>query len=174
MKIALTGARGTVGRECVKVCVDAGHHVVEINRNEEEPDQRPNTEMRTADIANDYRATVAAFQGCDALIHLAAIPTPVGQEDAMVHNNNTNSAFNGFRAAAALGITKMAYASSVNAIGLAYANQPLKFDYFPIDEEAPSRPTDAYALAKIETELQAQSFAHWSAEVDFPSRRRQN
>lgn len=42
--------------------------------------------------------------------------------DGQVHSNNVNSAFNGFRAAGELGIKRICYASSVNAIGLAYTN----------------------------------------------------
>ncbi|OTB09443.1 hypothetical protein M426DRAFT_70709 [Hypoxylon sp. CI-4A] len=162
MRIAITGARGTVGREVVKLCSQKGHATVQINRTEQEPDETPNSEMRTADASSDYDATLKAFEGCDAVIHLAAIPDPVGQPDHVVHNNNVNSAFNGLRAAAELGIRRFCYASSVNAIGLAYANQPLKFPYFPIDEEAyPTNPTDAYALAKNEAEVAAKSFARW-------------
>lgn len=93
-----------------------------------------------------------AFEGCDAVIHLGAIPNPVGKDDWKVYSNNVNSAFNGFHAAGKLGIKRLCYASSVNAIGLAYSKQPLHFDYFPIDEDAPQRPTDAYALAKEEAE----------------------
>lgn len=161
MKIAITGARGTVGRICVKICSEAGHHTVQINRTEEKQDDTPNTEMRTADSASDYEATVKAFKGVDAVIHLAAIPNPVGKEDYTVHNNNVNSAFIGMRAAAENGIKRFCLASSVNAIGLAYANQPLKFDYFPIDEDYKPKPTDPYALAKQEAEIQAESFVHW-------------
>jgi len=79
----------------------------------------------------------------------------------VVHENNVNSCFNGLRAAAEVGIKRFCYASSVNAIGLAYANQPLHFDYFPIDEEYPPNPTDSYALAKQEAETQAKAFANW-------------
>ncbi|KAJ9498190.1 hypothetical protein H2202_006341 [Exophiala xenobiotica] len=161
MRIAITGARGTVGKEVVKLCAQAGHHTVQINRTESEPDGTPNSEMRIADVAADYEATVKAFKGCDALIHLAAIPNPVDKQDSTVHNNNVCAAFNGFRAAAENGIKKIAYASSVNAIGLAYANQPLEFEYFPIDEDYPLKPTDSYALAKAESEVQARSFVHW-------------
>ncbi|KAL5335733.1 hypothetical protein BJX70DRAFT_390464 [Aspergillus crustosus] len=143
MKIAITGARGT------------------INRTEQEYDGTANSEMRTADVANDYDATVEAFKGCDAVIHLAAMPDPVGKADWKVHNNNVNSAFNGFHAAASLGIKRVCYASSVNAIGLSYSNRPLQFDYFPIDENAPQRPTDSYALAKEEAEYQARSLVNW-------------
>ncbi|KAL4963633.1 NAD-dependent epimerase/dehydratase family protein [Aspergillus stella-maris] len=161
MKIAITGARGTVGREAVRLCSKAGHATVQVNRSDQEYDGTPNSEMRTADVANDYDATLKAFKGCDAIIHLAALPDPVGKDDWKVHNNNVNSAFNGFHAAATLGIKRVCYASSVNAIGLAYANQPLRFDYFPLDEDAPQRPTDSYALAKEEAEYQARSFVQW-------------
>ncbi|KAL4803401.1 hypothetical protein BDV18DRAFT_162965 [Aspergillus unguis] len=161
MKIAITGARGTVGRKCVELCSKAGHSTVQVNRTDQEYDGTPNSEMRTADAANDYDATVAAFKGCDAIIHLAAMPDPVGKDDWKVHNNNVNSAFNGFHAAGSLGIKRVCYASSVNAVGLAYANRPLKFDYFPLDEDAPQRPTDSYAMAKEEAEYQARSFVDW-------------
>jgi nucleoside-diphosphate-sugar epimerase len=161
MKIAITGARGTVGKLVVKACSTAGHHTVQVDRTSQENDGTKNSEMRTADVANDYDATVKAFKGCDALIHLAAMPDPVDKDDWKVHNNNVNSAFNGLHAAATLGIKRVCYASSVNAVGLAYANRPLHFDYFPLDEEAPQRPTDAYALAKEEAEWQARSFVNW-------------
>jgi nucleoside-diphosphate-sugar epimerase len=161
MKIAIAGARGTVGRPLVQACADAGHHTVQIDRTHQPYDGTPNSEMRTADVASDYDATRKAFEGCDALIHLAAIPDPVGKEDWRVHNNNVNSAFNGFHAAGTLGIQRVCYASSVNAVGLSYSNRPLHFDYFPIDEEAPQKPTDSYALAKEEAEFQARSFADW-------------
>lgn len=161
MKIAITGARGTVGSAVVKAAADAGHATVQVDRTDTKYDGTPNSEMKTADTANDYKATLEAFRGCDAVIHLAAIPNPIDKDDDLVHNNNVNSAFNGFRAAAELGIKRFCYASSVNAIGLEYATRPLKFDYFPIDEEVTQRPTDAYALAKDEAEMQGKAFARW-------------
>ncbi|KAL1581891.1 hypothetical protein WHR41_09340 [Cladosporium halotolerans] len=161
MKIAITGARGTVGQNVVKICAKAGHSTVQINRTDQEYDGTPNSVMRTADVANNYADTLEAFQGCDAVIHLAAIPDPMGKEDWKVHNNNVNSAFNGLRAAGEHGIKRFCYASSVNAIGLSYSNQPLHIEYFPIDEDAPQHPTDSYALAKQEAETQARAFLDW-------------
>lgn len=161
MKIAITGARGTVGREVVKLCANEGHSTVQINRTEQEHDGTQNTEMRTADAASDYDATVKAFKGCDAVIHLAALPNPVGKPDWQVHSNNVNSAFNGLRAAAELGIKRFCYASSVNAIGLAYSERPLRLPYFPIDEEYPCSPSDSYALAKLEAETACKAFPNW-------------
>jgi nucleoside-diphosphate-sugar epimerase len=103
---------------------------------------------------------VSAFQCCDAVIHLAAIPNPVNKKDAGVHSNNVNSAFNGFRAAAELGTKLVCYASSVTAIGLVYSNQRLDFHHFPIDEEYTLCPTDSYAPAKAESKLQARAFVN--------------
>ena len=72
---------------------------IQINRTEEKDDGKtPNTEMRTANSADDYDATVEALKGADAVIHLAAIPNPVGKADATVHNNNVCCAFIGMRA----------------------------------------------------------------------------
>jgi nucleoside-diphosphate-sugar epimerase len=161
MKIAITGAKGNVGSAVVAYCASKGYQTVQIDMTEFENNDTPNSETRVADTAGDYDSVVAAFQGCDAIIHLAAIPNPVNKKDAVVHANNVNSAFNGFRAAGELGIKRVCYASSVNAIGLAYSNQPLNFPYFPIDEDYTPSPTDSYALAKAESELQAKAFVNW-------------
>ena len=104
---------------------------MQVNRTDQEKDDTPNTEMRTADTAKDYEATLKAFKGCDAVIHLAAIPDPVDKDDYMVHNTNVSSAFIALRACAELKINRISFASSVNAIGLAYSEQPNHFDYFP-------------------------------------------
>lgn len=100
MKIAIVGARGTLGREVVRFCHKAGHHTFQINRTDQEYDGTPNSEMRTADVALNYDDTVKAFKGADAIIHLGAVPNPLDKDDYYTHNNNTNSAFNGMRAAA--------------------------------------------------------------------------
>jgi nucleoside-diphosphate-sugar epimerase len=161
MKIAITGAKGIVGSAVVKHCAQQGYKTVQIDLTKFDNDNTPNSETRVADTAGDYDSVVAAFQGCDAIIHLAAIPNPVNKKDAVVHANNVNSAFNGFRAAGELGIKRFCYASSVNAIGLSYSNQPRVFPHFPIDEEYTPTPTDSYALAKLQGELQAKAFVNW-------------
>lgn len=161
MKIAITGAKGIVGSAVTRHCADRGYETVQIDISGFEENTIPNSTTKVADTAGDYDGFKKALEGCDALIHLAAIPNPVNKSDAVVHSNNTSSAFNGFHAASELGIKRICYASSVNAIGLAYATQPLRFEYFPIDEETTPAPTDSYALAKAETELQAKSFVNW-------------
>ncbi|KAJ6601783.1 hypothetical protein DFH09DRAFT_1069334 [Mycena vulgaris] len=60
-----------------------------------------------------------------------------------------------FTLLAEVGIKCVAYASSVNTIGLMYSEQKLKLPYFPIDEDYPCHPSDSYALAKLEAETAA-------------------
>ncbi len=106
----------------------------------------------------DYAAFEAAMQGCDALIHLAAYPTPLEHPDYEVHNNNVVGSYNALSAAARLGIKRVCQASSVNAVGASYSRQP-HYDYFPLDELHPTYNEEAYALSKWICELQADSFA---------------
>ncbi|KAL4976007.1 hypothetical protein BDW66DRAFT_166748 [Aspergillus desertorum] len=122
MRNAIAGARGSVGRIHVKFCSGAGHHTPQD--------------------------TLTAFRDYDAVIHSASIPDPLGKDDDLVHNDNVNSAFNAFRAAAELALRHL------------YASSLLQFDS-PIHEDAPERPTDPYAMAKQEAELQASVFARW-------------
>ena len=68
MKIAITGARGTVGTEVVKLAAKQGHHTIHISRTDQEQDDPPNTEMGTADAASSYEAIRDAFKGADAII----------------------------------------------------------------------------------------------------------
>jgi nucleoside-diphosphate-sugar epimerase len=84
LKIAVVGAAGNVGRQ---VCVQAlaeGHTVVGLDR-------PPSSDIPASERysyqsldATDFEAYKAAVQGCDALVHLAAVfnPTDIKGVDA--------------------------------------------------------------------------------------------
>ena len=103
---------------------------------------------------NDYERLLGAFQGCDAVIHMAAIPSPDRHPNHIVHNNNVTGSYNVMRAAIECGITRICQASSVNAIGLSYS-RVAHFDYFPIDENHPNYSEEPYGLSKWICEQQA-------------------
>jgi nucleoside-diphosphate-sugar epimerase len=158
MRIALTGGTGRIGRAIATEALRQGHEVVSIDRvAPAEPDTRPNIRFVEADIG-DYDALVAAFSGCDALIHMAAIPAPIGYADHVVHNNNVVGSYNALRAAVEVGITRIVQASSVNAIGLSFS-RAAHFDYFPVDEAHPNHSEEPYSLSKWICEQQADCFA---------------
>jgi UDP-glucose 4-epimerase len=158
VKIALTGGSGRIGHAIAAELLRRGHGVVSVDRAPPADDQKhENLRFVAADIA-DYEGLVRAFAGCDALIHMAAIPSPMRDPDHIVHNNNVVGSYNALRAAVEHGIMRICQASSVNAIGLSFSRAP-HFDYFPIDEEHPNYSEEAYSLSKWICEQQADSFA---------------
>ena len=168
MKIAVTGGSGGIGRAITDLALSRGHAVVSIDR--VEPKERVSgVHYVTADAA-DYDALVAAFAGCDAIIHMAAIPHPMNDPNHIVHNNNVVGSYNAMRAAVENGIMRICQASSVNAIGQAYSREP-RYDYFPIDEDHPNYSEDPYSLSKWICEQQADAFARRYEGISIASMR---
>lgn len=161
MRVAVTGAAGRVGAKVVALLVEHGHSVVAIDKRV--PDAsgagayHPRTDWRAVEVT-DYPSLLAAFEGCDAVVHLAAVPGPGRAPDWEVHHNNVLASYNALHAAASLGISRICQASSVNAIGGTYSRAP-RFDYFPLDEAHPSYSEDPYSLSKWICEQQAASIA---------------
>jgi nucleoside-diphosphate-sugar epimerase len=156
MKIAVTGGSGGIGRAITDAGLAAGHEIVSIDRKAPET-PLPGVTYITADAA-DYHALVAAFAGCDAIIHMAAIPHPMADPNHVVHNNNVVGSYTALRAAVENGIMRICQASSVNAIGQAFSRKP-RYDYFPLDEDHPNYAEDPYSLSKWICEQQADAFA---------------
>lgn len=117
----------------------------------------------------DHDALVDGLRGCDALVHLAAHASPPNQPDG-VYNDNTTSSYNALSAAAALGITRVCLASSVNALGGVFSRVP-RYDYFPLDEQHPTYAEDPYGLSKWVLERQADAFARRCAAMRIASLR---
>lgn len=158
MRIAVTGGSGRIGSAVSKLALTQGHSVVSIDRTRPPLGEgQPRLSFVEADITN-YADIEQALQDCDGVVHLAAIPSPVGQPDHVVHNNNVVSSYNVLSAAATLGINRVCQASSINAVGAAYSRAP-RFDYLPIDEQHPTYNEDPYSLSKWICEQQADSFA---------------
>jgi nucleoside-diphosphate-sugar epimerase len=158
MRIAVTGGSGHVGRAVVEMALAQGHSVISIDRTlPAETTATTEVTFVQTDITQ-YADLEHALRGCDALIHLAAIPSPWGQPDHVVHNNNVVGSYNALRAAAQLGIERVCQASSINAIGGIYSRRP-RYDYFPLDEAHPTYNEDPYSLSKWICELQGDSFA---------------
>ena len=158
MKIAITGGSGRIGRAVITLALSDGHNVVSIDRAPPSQDAaQPGLTHIHVEIT-DYPPFEQALRGCDALVHLAAIPSPRGHPDYVVHNNNVVASYNALSAAARLGIKRVCQASSVNATGAAYSRWP-RYDYFPLDEQHPTYNEDPYSLSKWICEQQGDSCA---------------
>ena len=100
--------------------------------------------------------------GVDALVHLAAIPAPGKQPNAVIFKVNTLSTYNVFEAARRLSIRNIVWASSETVLGLPFDSPP---PYAPLDEEYAGRPETAYSLSKLMGEEMARQFCRWDPEL---------
>ena len=170
MKIAVTGGSGRIGRAVVEMARAEGHQVLSIDRVTPPPGAiQPGITFAELDVTS-YPDFERVLRGSDALVHLAAIPSPFRHPDHEVHNNNVVGSYNALRAAAEVGISRVCQASSVNATGMSYSRQA-HFDYFPLDEHHPSYNEDPYSLSKWICEQQGDSFARRYEHMNIASLR---
>ncbi|KAG1744692.1 NAD(P)-binding protein [Suillus paluster] len=155
MKIAITGCNGLVGKRVVLWVLKEGHTVVGADHVVVQGIDfynNPAFSFHQVDL-RDFDTTLKLFEGCDAVIQLAAFAQPMDYK-AKVHNDNVVISWNVMRAAAELGIDRVALASSVNVLRGFFSTEPI-FHYFPIDEVHPCEPDEPYGLSKLIAEMQA-------------------
>ncbi|KAI0663896.1 NAD(P)-binding protein [Cubamyces menziesii] len=168
MKLAITGCNGSVGTRVVLAALAQGHTVLGLDSVPcSEPlaglllhhskvatveDSPSRFTFKRVDLT-DFDAALAALEGYEGIVQLAAVRTPADYK-VMAHNTNVVISWNILRAAAELGINRVAQASSVNVIPLVWTDRH-DFEYFPLDEEHPCRPDEPYGLSKVICELQA-------------------
>jgi nucleoside-diphosphate-sugar epimerase len=158
-KIAVTGGSGKAGRGVVRDLAEHGHEVRNV-------DVRPSPESSAPDSAipllladlTDFGQALEALDGVEAVVHLAAIPSPDHATPDTVFRTNVTSTHAVFAAAARLGIPRVVWASSETTLGLPFDTPP---DYAPVDE-AHVRPESSYALSKVVGEELARQFSRWS------------
>ncbi|MCM3628729.1 NAD(P)-dependent oxidoreductase [Paenibacillus glycanilyticus] len=152
--IAVTGGSGKLGSALIKELIQEGYSVVSL-------DTQRSDELRCKQIKvdlNDFGQVVSALHGADAVIHLAAIPAPLGYTYPYIFANNVVSGYNILEAASLLNIRKVVVGSSESSYGFAWAPTPFSPDYLPVDEEHPQQPQECYGLSKIVNELTGAMF----------------
>jgi nucleoside-diphosphate-sugar epimerase len=157
MRVLVTGGSGKLGTFVVQNLVDHGHQVVSIDQRP--PSDAPDGLRFVKTDLHDIGQIAGAMRGCEAVIHLGAIPQPYGNPDEVVFANNTQATFAVFQAASLLGIKRVAFASSCSAYGAAWSPVPLHPRYAPVDEDHPLDNHDAYGLSKEVDERTAEMFA---------------
>ena len=155
MRVAVTGARGGVGKFVVQNLLDHGYQVRALTRGPWPACPGEAERIEGVDIT-DFDRLMEVFAGCDAIIHLANVPGDSGPDRPETFVNNMTGNYNVLLAAGLLGIEKLIIASSVCAMGKTYGHRFPAPDYFPLDEEHPPRPDDGYGISKYLSELMAE------------------
>jgi nucleoside-diphosphate-sugar epimerase len=165
-RVCVTGATGKAGRATVAHLREQGYDVlatdIAVGR------ENRGEGFLKADLT-DYGQAVEALRGTDAVVHLANIPAPGLQTPAVTFNANTTMNFNVFHAAAALGLSRVVWASSETTLGLPFGGDdrkspgaPGELRYAPVDEDHFPFPSTTYALSKVASEAVAEQVARWS------------
>lgn len=154
-KLLITGGSGLVGKYVAKyLSTDYDYEVTVADKNEPDFDVKffkiDVTKSESFDIIDETY---------DAILHFAGIPTPLNDPPEVVFHVNTLGTFNTMQFAAARGVKKVLLASSESTLGFAFARQPHAPLYFPIDEQHPLEPQDAYGLSKVCSEEIMKSFS---------------
>ena len=162
-RVAVTGGTGKLGRVCVADLQAHGYDVFVIDTAAPEKGV-PGIIADLADFGQTLDALSStgkeihagvASDAFDAVVHLAAFPTPRQYPDAHLFQNNIMGTYNVFEAARRLGIHNVIWASSETTLGEPFeGGEP----YAPVDEDYPLRAKSAYALAKVLMEDMARQF----------------
>jgi len=167
MKVVVTGGSGKAGRAIVRHLLERGHEVLNVDIVPSAESRGPDSPapFLAADLT-DFGQAVEVLNGGaekmpapDAVVHLAAIPSPVHATPDTVFRTNILSTYTVFAAAVRAGLKRVVWASSETTLGLPFERPP---DYAPVDEEHELRPESSYALSKVLGEEMARQFNRWS------------
>ncbi len=159
MKVVITGATGQFGKVTTQHFVDAGHEVVAVDR--AEGPVPSGIKLLVGDL-EDLEFVQRSIDGSDAVVHLAAIPNPLPNQEYGVFRNNVLSSFTVFEAAANAKCRVVAYASSLSIYGTAWSPKWTSPQYIPLDESHPIVYSESYALSKEVAELSALAWSRRS------------
>ncbi|MBN1370885.1 MAG: NAD(P)-dependent oxidoreductase [Anaerolineaceae bacterium] len=153
MNVLVTGSSGLIGSYIVKRFIEAGHTLRTLDRLAQPRGQ--DWEHLPGDI-RDLALVRRAAQGMDAIVHLAAIPNDFSGLPEDVLDTNIHGTWNVLLAAFEVGIKRVVYFSSINALGHAEPTHPAM--YLPMDDDVPHHPAHPYFLTKHIGEELCQSY----------------
>lgn len=159
-KVLVTGAGGMLGARVVEA-LSGNCDIVGLDKLPAKGD----TPWHQGDITQ-RDCVDHAVSGCDAVVHVAAIPNIVSGTGDEIVRVNVAGTWNVFDAAHKAGARRVVLCSSDSVVGFTVlAGKMIPPDFLPIDHTHALRPTDAYALSKMLGEQIAHSFTYHGLEV---------
>jgi nucleoside-diphosphate-sugar epimerase len=156
VKVLVTGAAGTLGREVLA-------HLRAIGWTTRADDRVPidpalADEVSSGDLLDPEHAR-AIVDGVSGVVHVAAIPAPMLGTEQEIFTNNVMSAYQVLDAAGRADVPRIVYISSLSALGFAFSEHEVSPERIPVTEEHPVVAEDVYGLSKHLGERIAQSVA---------------
>ncbi len=156
MNVLVTGGSGTIGAYVLRELLHAGHAVTCYAR--QTAPLAEGAEFLAGDIMDQERLAQAC-RGCDAIVHLAAVPGPRRATPEQLLSINVMGTVHVLEAALRHGIRKVVFASSGAAAGFTFAKKKMLPRYLPIDEEHLAEPQDEYGLSKLLGEITCKRYS---------------
>ncbi len=157
MKILVTGGAGFIGSHVADALIDQGHEVVIVDNLSMGRIENVNPRARFVkmNIQDDQILKLFEDERFDVVDHHAAqMDVRLSVADPIYDaNNNIIGTINLLQAAVKTGVKKFIFISSGGAI---YGEQ----DYFPADEEHPTRPVSPYGITKLSGEKYLYFYHH--------------
>ena len=158
MKYLVTGGAGFIGSNIVEELVKQGHQVRTLDnyttgKRENLDPFRGKIEMIEGDVRSPF-AVMEAVQGCDYVLHQAALPSvPRSVKDPLTTNEvGVVGTLNVLKAAINCGVKKVVFASSSSIYG--------NSEVLPKQEDMKPQPLSPYAVSKMAGEHYCETFAN--------------
>lgn len=172
-KVLVTGSSGLIGAMLIR---ELGDRYDFSGLDVAKSDDAPDVPTRVADVS-DYEDIGPAFEGIDAVVHLAANPATTTPWQAVL-KNNISATHNVYEAARQYGVRRVVFASSNHAVGNFELDEPYKsivagnYDglepgkYTIVDNTVPIRPDSDYGVSKAFGEAVGRFYhEHYGLEV---------
>lgn len=136
-RILITGAAGSLGAHLRSGLAPLAK-VLRLADRVSLGERAAHEEHLTFDLA-DMEATMAAAEGCDAIVHFGGVPAETPWQEVL--DTSIRGSYHVYEGARRHGVKRVIYASSVHAIGYHEVEAQ-------IDANAPQRPDSLYGVAK--------------------------
>lgn len=137
MKVGVTGASGHLGNVVCRALLKRGYQVRVLCRKDQRAVENLSLEIFNGDVL-DNDSVEKFVDGCDVIIHSAAIISIHGDPTGIVHQTNTQGPKNVADACVKFGIKKLIHVSSTHAV------MELPFET-PFDETRPYKQKGSFA-----------------------------
>ncbi|PID44727.1 MAG: nucleoside-diphosphate sugar epimerase [Proteobacteria bacterium] len=155
MQVLVTGANGHIGANVVRALLEKGHRVRAFIR--ESADRRGLEGLQIDYVHGDImdsKAVCSAAEGCDAIIHLAAVYKTIAKTPEEIVEPAITGAENIFHAANKAGIKRIVYTSSVASVG--FSDNP---NHLRTGNDWNENAHNPYYIAKTRSEKKAQALS---------------